>query len=348
MPRQHWEKKRPGWAQFGVLIAVIAVVLVGVSIYAARRYYHQNLQPASTSQNTVTITIPKGSSVSDVAVLLSKNQLIRNDWAFKQYIRNKDLQDKILAGTYAIKPSQSVEEIVTILTEGKISSNLITIKPGQRIDQVKQGFVNAGYDSDVVDAAFEPGQYRNHPALVDKPDGVSLEGYLYPESFQKTSETTPVQIITKSLDEMQKRLTPEIRAAFAGRRLSVYQAITLASVVEREVSTDSDRAQVAQVFLSRIKSGKRLESDATASYGAIIAGKVPSLTYDSPYNTYYNDGLPVGPISNVSKSSLQAVAEPAKTDWLYFVSGDDGVTYFSKTLAEHEALTAQHCKKLCS
>ncbi len=90
-----------------------------------------------------------------------------------------------------------------------------------------------------------------------------------------------------------------------------------------------------------------LGSDVTAFYGAIIAGQPPTVAYDSPYNTRIHSGFPAGPISNVSESSLEAVAYPATTDWLFFVAGDDGITYFSKTNEEHEALTAQHCKKLC-
>ena len=322
------------------------MVVIG-SVYGARRYYHQSLKPVSANQKTVSVTIPTGSSVADVSKILFEKKLIRNEWAFKQYIRNNDLQDKILAGTYAIAPSQSVQDIVDIITKGKISSKLVTVKPGQRIDQLKQSLINNGFNSDEVEAAFDPANYAGHPALVDKPTGASLEGYLYPESFQKTAETTPMQIVTASLDEMQKRLTPEIREAFSRQGLSTHRAVILASMVEREVDSVEDRRQVAQVFLKRLNINKRLESDATASYGAILDGQEPSLTYQSPYNTYYNDGLPAGPISNVSESALAAVANPANTDWLFFVSGDDGTTYFSKTLEEHEALTAQHCKKLC-
>jgi len=91
-----------------------------------------------------------------------------------------------------------------------------------------------------------------------------------------------------------------------------------------------------------------LGSDVTARYGSILAGREPSLTYDSPYNTLLHKGLPPTPISNVSASSLNAVAYPANTDWLFFVAGDDGVTHFSKTLDEHEALAKQYCHKLCS
>lgn len=343
-------KKQKSWMQAGVIIGIIAVIVVIGSVYGARRYYHQNLKPVNANQTAVSVSIPTGSSVSDVSEILSNKKLIRNQWAFKQYIRNNDLQDKILAGTYAIAPSQSVQDIVEIITKGKISSKLVTIKPGQRIDQLKQSLINNNdqFTAEAVEAAFNPANYEGHPALVDKPTGASLEGYLYPESFQKTAETTPMQIVTASLDEMQKRLTPEIRKAFSNQGLNTHDAVILASMVEREVDSVEDRRRVAQVFLKRLRENKKLESDATASYGAILAGKEPSLTFQSPYNTYYNVGLPAGPISNVSQEALAAVANPADTNWLYFVSGDDGVTYFSNTLEEHEALTAQHCKKLCN
>lgn len=328
-------------------LVLLSVLAIGVGVYGARKYYFNNLKAVSTSQKTVTITIPKGSALGEIADILHTKGVIRSTWAFKQYVRNQGLQDSIQAGTYAVKPSQNVEAIVAIITEGKVESNLLTIKPGQRLDQVEQTFVNAGFTPEAVEKAFDPAQYAGHPALVDKPANASLEGYLYPESFQKTAETTPEQIITSSLDEMAKRLTPELPAAFVGQGLSVHQAVIMASIVEREVASEDDRTQVAQVFLKRLSSGKRLESDATASYGAILANQEPSLTYDSLYNTYYHDGLPPGPISNVTDKSLEAVARPATTNWLYFVSGDDGKTYFSSTLQEHEALTAQHCKKLC-
>jgi UPF0755 protein len=118
-------------------------------------------------------------------------------------------------------------------------------------------------------------------------------------------------------------------------------------MVEQEVSKPADRSQAAQVFLSRLKTGIPLGSDVTAYYGAILNGAKPSTFYDSPYNTLLHKGLPPGPISNVSDSSLQAVANPANTHWLFFVTGDNGTTYFSKTADEHDKLTQQYCHKLC-
>src|SRR5262249_42553942 len=155
------------------------------------------------------------------------------------------------------------------------------------------------------------------------PSGANLEGFLFPDTFQKDANTNPQVIVQESLTEMGQHLTPSIRASFAREGLTVYQGVTLASIVEQEVSNDSDRAQAAQVFLSRLKSGMPLGSDVTAFYGALLAGVKPSTTYDSRYNTLLHKGLPPGPISNVSDSSLQAVAHPAKTSWLYFVTGDN-------------------------
>ena len=155
-------------------------------------------------------------------------------------------------------------------------------------------------------------------------------------------------IVEKALAEMQSKLTPDLRASYARQGLSVFQALTLASIIEREVSAPVDRAQAAQVFLKRLKNDIRLESDVTALYGAVLDGQTPSVTYESAYNTYTHKGLPPGPISTVSESSLKAVAHPANTDWQYFVAGDNGNTYFSKTLDEHNALTKQYCQKLCN
>lgn len=241
----------------------------------------------------------------------------------------------------------SVDQIVGLLVNGSVKSDLLTILPGQRLDQIRETMINAGFTPEAVDRALDPAAYAGHPALADKPTTASLEGFLYPDSYQKDDATEPSVIVSEALNEMAEHLTPQLRADFASRGLSVYQGVTLASTVEKEVSDQDERAQAAQVFLKRLQADMMLGSDVTAFYGAIIAGREPSVDYDSAYNTRIRKGLPIGPISNVSERSLQAVAKPAGTDWLYFVSGDNGITYFSKTLREHEALTEEHCRKLC-
>jgi UPF0755 protein len=334
---------------FLVWVAVSIVVLAIGGMVMVRHIYHDNLKPLSNVQTVHVVTVPAGASVSKIASILKKDHLIRSDWAFQWYVSSQEVRDKLQAGTYALRPSQSVAEIVSVLTHGKVATALVTIPPGRRIDEVRSILINSGFSAAAVDKALNPAQYPDHPALVELPKNVkTLEGYIYPESIQKDANTTPQQLLTKYLDQMQKRLTPDIRNGFAKQGLTVYEGITLASMVEMEVSKAADRPIVAQVFLKRLHEDILLGSDVTAIYGAILADKAPSVTYDSAYNTHLHKGLPPGPISNVTQESLEAVAHPAKTDWLYFVAGDDGNTYFSHTLEEHQALVAQHCHKLCN
>ena len=344
---QKWSSLTKKTKRTAVLI-VVAVLLILSGAVAVRMVYDRALMPVSSRQSgAVLVEIPSGSSVQEIGSVLQSKGLIRQQWAFVRYVQNSPYRDELKAGTYGLQSSQSVPEIVEILARGAVATDLVTILPGARIDQVRAALVNSGFTPEEVDLALDPAQYAGHPALVDKPTEASLEGYLYPESFQKTSQTTPQDIIRASLDEMNKRLTPQWRAAVATQRLNVHQAITLASIVEQEVSNPADRPVVAQVFLKRFREGRPLESDVTVLYGAIKDGKEPSLQYDSAYNTFTNNGLPVGPISNVSEESLNAVANPASTQYVFFVAGDDGKTYFATTFEEHQTNVDKYCKTLC-
>lgn len=340
-------RRRKLWPKIVAVVLVLGILIAAGSIYTVRRVYQQNLLPVNASQRTRVITIPTGASTKDIARLLKKEGLIRSEWAFERYVSTHEIAHELKAGTYELRPSQSVPEIVAILTDGKIAKNLVTILPAQRLDQIQRALISAGFSEESVKKALDPATYNDHPALVDKPPEASLEGYLYPESFEKTSETKAEDIVRQSLDEMQKRLTPQVRIAITKQGLTVFQGITLASIIEEEVSIPQDKAIVAQVFLKRLRMGMPLQSDPTAFYASAISGQPRSLSIDSPYNTYKYPGLPPGPISNVTESSLQAVINPATTDYLYFVSGDDGTTHFSRTVEEHEALTRKYCTKLC-
>lgn len=332
-------KSRRSRSRYIATVAVIVIVIMLVfSAIVVRKSYMTNLQPLSTTSKTHVITVQPGATTSEVADLLKTKSIIKSDWAFEWYVRNNQVRDEIKAGTYILDQNQSVSEIVEKLVKGQVATDLATILPGQDLEQIKASLIKSGFSATDVDAALDPTQYSNHPALVDKPKDASLEGYLYPESFQKTADTSAKQIIKNSLDEMQLRLTPEVRQAISKRGLTLHQAITLGSIVEQEVSRPDDRATVAQVFDKRLREGMRLESDATNDYAK----------KDPRYDTYQIGALPPGPIGNVSESSILAVAYPAQTDWLFFVSGDDGKTHFSKTLDEHQALTKKYCTKLCT
>ena len=340
-PKRRWPKRML------LLAAVVAVLVIGGTFWV-RHLYFDGLKPVvAGSQQTVLVTVKRGSSLDQIAQQLKKAGLIRSPWAFRRYVGSNNVSDALQAGTYSFSPSQSVAEIVSQLSHGKVATDLVTIVPGQRLDQIRTTLINYGFSEQDVDAALSPALYPDSPALVDKPKSANLEGYIYPDSYQKNADTKPQQIISQALEQMNKKLTPDLRQAFAAQGLSTYEAVTLASIVEQEVSRPEDRAQVAQVFLRRMHIGMMLGSDVTAFYGARLAGQDPSVSYDSPFNTRLHTGLPPTPISNVTSSSLQAVAHPADTNWLYFVAGDDGTTHFAHTLDEHNANVANYCHTLC-
>ena len=331
-----------------IILPVALLTIFIVAVVAVRHIYNQNLSPISGNPQTQIVTIEKGSSVKQIADQLAQQKLIRGAWVFEWYVHSAVLGSKLKAGTYAISPSTSLPDIASTLSKGKVATSLFTVVPGRRIDQVRADFINAGFSVESVDKALKPDQYRDLPVLTYLPAGTTtLEGFLYPDSYQRSSGTDPALIIRTALQEMGNRLTPDIQASFASRGLNVFQAVTLASVVEKEVAKQSERDQVAQVFLSRLKANMTLGSDVTALYGAAAAGKSPSLSLNTPYNTRINKGLPIGPISTVSDGSLKSVANPSATDWLFFVSGDDGVTRFERTYEEHQADADTYCRKLC-
>ncbi len=331
---------------WGVLITLAIASIAGVII--SHYVYSQDLKPVNDSQRTQIFTVASGNSVKEIAYNLAQAHLIRSSWAFQLYVHSKNVANDLQAGTYALSPSENLSSIVNTLAQGKVDTKLVTILPGKRIDQVRAALINDGFSPASVDQALNPTLYSNLPVLAFKPGNVnSLEGLLWPDSFEKQPNTSPEVIIQESLMEMGAHLTARVQAAFAKEGLTTYQGLTLASIVLQEVSKSSDMAQVAQVFLTRLKNNMSLGSDVTAYYGAITAGQAPSLNYNSPYNTLLHTGLPPTPISTINASALHAVTHPANTNWLYFVTGDNGTTYFSNTLQQQQANTAQYCHKLC-
>lgn len=326
LPKRRWLR----W----VLVACGAVLaLAVVAFLVVRQLYTQGLKPVdATSETELSVTIESGATLDEITAQLKQEGLIRSTWAFQWYVTSKGARSSLQAGTYSLSPRQSTGEIVVQLSHGKVTTNLVTIIPGQRLGKIRNTLINYGFSEADVDAALDPTIYASSsPVLVHKPPAASLEGFIYPDSYQKGSNTTPQQIISQALAEMDKKLTSDLRDAFAAQGLSTYEGIILASIVEREVSRPEDRTQVAQVFLKRLRLDVALQSNAIEYY----------------FNSYQNPGLPPTPISNVTLNSLQSVAHPANTDWLYFVSGDDGTTHFSKTLQEHELNVYKYCKKNC-
>ena len=272
------QSRQRRWPRRLTVVLLILVVLVVGATVAVRQLYYNKLGPAGSSQTTQLFTVDQGASLDEIAQNLETAKLIQSSWAFKLYVSSKQVRSDLQAGTYSFAPSQTVAQIVTQLTHGKVATNSVTILPGQRLDQVRTSLINQGFSESEVDKALDVNQYAGNSALVDKPAAANLEGYLYPDTFEKNNNTTAQDIVERSLSAMQAQLTPDIRAAFAKQGLSTYQGIILASMVEKEASKLSDRQKVAQVFLLRLQKSMSLGSDPTAFYGAIIAGVRSNVT----------------------------------------------------------------------
>ncbi len=163
-----------------------------------------------------------------------------------------------------------------------------------------------------------------------------MEGYLYPDSYDLPLNPDAKQLVGQMVDNFDKKVTPQLRTVYAAEGLTLHQAVTLASIVEKEVPSTSDRQIVAGIFLKRLQLGMPLESDVTVHYAADQLGVDFSTNLDSPYNTYKHAGLPPAPICNPGIGALTAVATPTSSDYLYFLAGSDGNTHFAKTFAEHQ------------
>jgi len=329
-----------------LILPLLFILLIGGS---GTGWYSLNIKPLNPSDTALrTVTVDEGATENTISSKLEQEGIIRSPVAYRLYVRLNGAQGQMQAGGYELSAAMSVAQIVDRLTKGEVAIELLTILPAQRLDQIEEAFSEAGYSDEDIEEALNSDNYKNHPALIDKPVLASLEGYLYPESFQKTPTTPLRSIVELSLDETALLFDDKIKADLqTNHGLDLHQAVIMASIVEREVSNPDDRTKVAQVFLKRYKEGISLGSDPTALFGALLFGIEPGVSADTPYNTRLYAGLPPGPINNISAESLRAVAYPADTDFLFFVSGDDGNTYFSNTLAQHEALAAEHCIELC-
>jgi UPF0755 protein len=336
-----------GSSRFLILLAGVFIILIVGVVGTLRVWYANNLKPVSGDTKTTYFTVEPGESKHEIATELKQQKLVRSSSAFENYLRSNEI-DILQAGTYSLSPSMNVQTIVEKMHNGNVTKNLLTILPGKRLVQIKDAFAKSGYSQSEIDSAFNPAAYASHPVIANLPSGASLEGFLYPDSFQKDTNTPASTIVAESLDEMQKHLTQDVINGFAANGLNVFQGVTLASIVNQETDDPKYQSTVAQVFYSRIKQGMMLESNVTANYAADERGVARNVGIDSLYNTYLHAGLTPGPIGNVTASAIKGVAHPANTDYVYFIAGDDEKIHFSRTLEEHNAAIKQYCQKKCA
>jgi len=323
----------------------LIVALIG-TVVASTLWYNVQLGAVDTKKTElIKITIAPASTPAMIGDLLKKEGLIRNKAAFAVYTRITKTQNSLQAGSYRLSPSQTTPEIVKHLTSGKVDTFNITFLPGATLAENKKVLLKAGYSEAEISSGFA--STYDSPLFEGKPATSDLEGYIYGETYNFGTGATVQDILIGTFNEYEKVIKEnDLVAKFKAKGLSLYEGITLASIVQRE-SIGGDEAQIAQVFYSRMAIPMALGSDVTYQYIADKTGVDRDVNLDSPYNTRRYEGLPPGPIAVPGKASLLGVANPAPGDYLFFLSGDDDVTYYAKTLQQHEANISAHCKVKC-
>lgn len=338
-------RKKPRWLLWLLMSLGAFVVVAAVALFVSVGWYNGALQPKSDNEKPVTVKVESGATIDQIGKELEQKALIKSSLAFTIYMKLNGKSVK--TGTYTFAASQPVSQIVEWLDTGRVSTRKVTIVPGKTLKQIRQLLIDNGYTAEDVDAALAA--HYDHPLLAEKPATAGLEGYIFPETYFVESDSSAQDLLKRTFDEFEKQIdNHQIRQKLSARGFNLYEGITLASIVGREVTKPDVQKQVAQVFETRLERGMLLGSDVTYHYAADLLGVSASSTIDSPYNTRIYAGLPPGPIANFNLSALEAVAEPAAGDYLYFVAGDDGVTYFARTFEEHQVNINRHCVKLCS
>ncbi len=296
----------------------------------------------SSSDKSVLVDIRKGSSLDSVSETLFEKQLVKNKLFFKITAKVNDMDTGIKAGLYNLNQSYSNKEILDILNSGRVYKDLVktTIPEGFEAHQIADRISNLalGDKEKFMDLVNSPSVFSGNYTFLNGEDVLSLEGYLFPDTYffnKNYSEKDIINVMLKRFDEIYK---DEYRKVQNEKNLTLNQVITLASIIEREARIDKERSIISGVFYNRINTHMPLQSCATVQY--ILGERKPNLSFediriDSPYNTYKNSGLPPGPIASPGKKSIEAALYPEDVDYLYFVAKKDGSHSFSKTYNEH-------------
>ena len=343
---------------------------------SAKAASESNEKEADSNCEYQTIEVTAGESVKEIANNLKQADLIRNPLAFELYARISNLHAKLKAGKYSFRKTMSARAIAKQLVNGVVSSDVfnLTILPGTNLlgDKGKSQtgiihqFRTLGYSEEEINQALTKhydnpvlkGLYADETKLSNPeiPAKLALEGYLYGETYQFYNHEKLENVITTILNQFNDVVVSnQLEEKFKARGFTLREGITLASIIQKEARTE-DMPGVSMVFQNRLKQGIALGSDVTATYAADITGidrtnatNADILAVNSLYNTRKFPGLPPGPIAVPSKAALLAVAEPdsSKASMLYFLTGDDGLMYYSSTDAEHNQKIRDHCQKLC-
>lgn len=340
-----------------ILFSLILIVIIGgISGYT---YIKSSLQPVDPdNKEKIEIEIPLGSSTSDIANLLEENDIIKDSRVFRFYIKFKN-QGDFQAGSYTFSQANTLDEIIEMLQSGKLLAeavHTITIPEGKTIEEIaaifdsqlsftEEDFLDMVTDLDYIESLIEAYPTLLTNDILHEDIQMPLEGYLFGATYSFYENDPSIETVVEHMLNKTVEVIQPHHEAILEKDLTIHEALTFASLIENEAKTAEQRIKIAGVFYNRLDEGMKLQTDPTVLY-ALGEHKdrvlYADLEIESPYNTYYIEGLPIGPISNFAENALEAVLTPEESDYLYFLHDFNGNIHYSTTNEEHNKLREQY------
>lgn len=333
------------------LIKLLFLLIVIAVIAGFIFYNYQITAPMSRSSEIINFEIKNGEGASQISLNLYQRGLIRNQFYFEAYVWLHGLERNFIAGLHEVSAQLNIGEIVRKLTSPGDSEISITILEGWNNREIagylaENNLINEEEFLNLIGKNL--GQFvGEYDFLTDKPTSVDLEGYLFPDTYRVFKNATADEIVKKMLDNFDRKLDQEQRAEIKGQGKSIFEIITLASIIEKEVRAGEEMKMVADIFNKRLKQGIALQSDATVNYvtgKGLVQPTSEDIAIDNPYNTYKYRGLPPGPIANPGLTAIKAAIYPTPNQYYYFLTTPDGQVIYSKTYDEHLMNKAKYLK----
>jgi UPF0755 protein len=309
--------------------------------------------PAGKDDTPVLFTIEPGESLNAIANRLQSEKLIKDPDLFKRYLQYNGLDSSIEAGDFELKQTMNIQQIAEALQEGRIAELNVRIPQGKRLEEIAAAVAkDVPVDSaELLNLMKDADQWRSQfEFLNDLPEGATLEGYIFPDTYSlPRDKITARDVVLTALRNFDRKVTPQMRADLQAEGRTLYDAIRLASIIEREAGVEAERPTIAGVYFNRLQDGLALDADPTIQYGLGNTRDPgtwwPQITQadyqgvQSPYNTYLNPGLPPSPIANPALASIRAAIYPEKHPFYFFRTScnNDRTHVFARTLDEQIA-----------
>jgi UPF0755 protein len=327
--------------EFKRIVTTVAVFILFFFIFICIQIY----VPANPISHANTIfTVQKGMGDTEIANSLQKLGIIRSNWFFRLYVVASLQHTKLQAGRYDLSARMSTYQIAKKMATGDTIQDKAVILEGWDVRDIGKYMQEKGICTQKEFIAAAKKDYsKEFDFLKDKPTDIGVEGFLFPDTYDIAKGQSCDDLIVAMLSNFDKKLTPDLRAQITKQKKTIFDITTMASMIEKEVKSMSDKKIVSGIMWKRISIGMPLQLDCTVNY--ITDRNDPSVTIkatkiDSPYNTYMYYGLPKGPISNPGIDSINAAIYPQKTSYLFWLS--DGTTHFSQTLDQHNEAKAKY------